>query len=450
MKYLKHVDADMILFFIDNNQTKHGKMIQQKPIYSINRLYGADYDYIFVLVKGFSAIVEQLLDSGVPEEKIVTYDRLGEVISIPQEMYAENGERSAEEWTANRKGKKIFICSYDFGRTGVPVALLNLAILLKKMNYHVLMAAVKGESALTYELRINGIDYISNVSDLYRNRNFLEQLKQFDLIILGTLILDEIGRFLSKTNIPIFWWIHESSETFYQDHPLPEKQGNIHYYGGGKRVLRKFAEYYPNEQIEELLYYLPDSRYSPHSHTEVRTFSLLGTWCERKAQDILISAIRELPEDVRKKCIFYFVGTAFGEERKYIESLCEEFSEIRYIYELTQAELAEFYKQIDVLICPSRDDPMPIVVTQALQNGIPCIISDQVGQCEYLVDMEGGTVFQSEDAAALKQLITEFAFCPDFKMEKYSQNARSIFDLYFSETIMKEKIEKILSNLIIF
>ena len=132
-----------------------------------------------------------------------------------------------------------------------------------------------------------------------------------------------------------------------------------------------------------------------------------------------------------------------------LDDICMEFAEVRYIYELSQEELAEFYKQIDVLICPSRDDPMPIVVTQALQNGIPCIISNKVGQCEYFYDMEGGVIFPSENISALKQWIIEFATCPKSKMEEYSQNARKIFELHFSEISMKENMEKILNDILI-
>ena len=448
LKYLKYIDEDKILFLIDNNPAKCGKRLNKKIIYPINKIHGVDYDYVIVLIKKYAFIVEQLLKEGIHVKKIITYDKLDEVIFIPQKVHAKNGEQSILEWAENRIGKKIFICSHNFSRTGVPVALMHLAVLLRQMNYHVLMAAER-EGALINELCKREIDYISNLGDIYFYNDFLEQMKRFDVVILGTLVLNEIGSFFSMLNIPIFWWIHESMDDLYQAYQLPENRGNIHYYGGGKRALRKFSEYYPNESIKELLYYLPDSQSLPHIYTETRTFSLIGAWSKRKAQDILLSAIEELPKHVRKKCVFYFVGTTLEEERKIIDDICMEFAEVRYISELSQEELAECYKQIDVLICPSRDDPMPIVVTQALQNGIPCIISNKVGQCEYFYDMEGGVIFPSENISALKQWIIEFATCPKSKMEEYSQNARKIFELHFSEISMKENMEKILNDILI-
>lgn len=446
-KYLSYIDSDKIICFVDNDERKIGGEIKGKTICSVKSILKADYDYIIVLVRDCTAIVEQLLQLKVSPEKIIPYNKLYDIVPIQQRLIAKNNECSVSQWIEKRGGRKVFICCHDFSRSGVPVASMNLALLLKKMNFQVLVAAV-GNGTLEEELRENNIDFISDIEGLYASERFMEQLKGFDIIILGTIAIVEVGRSLSKLNLPILWWIHESDEKFYKNIVLPKNRGNIHYYGGGKRVLERFHHCFPSELMKELLYFLPDIQITSHDFSGQRIFAIIGMVCKRKAQDILISAIKELSDDVRKKCVFYFIGVSENENKKMIENACQEFEQIRYVYEMNQKDLAEFYQKVNVLVCPSRDDPMPIVVTQALQNGIPCIVSSQVGQCEYINAIGGGSVFPSEDAIALKQQINKYALCSTEELEKCSKNAELIFDLYFSEKLMRNNVENIFSELL--
>lgn len=109
--------------------------------------------------------------------------------------------------------------------------------------------------------------------------------------------------------------------------------------------------------------------------------------------------------------------------------------------------MADFYRQIDVLVCHSRDDSMPIVVTQTMQIGIHCIVSDQVGQSKYIDKHGGGEIFASEDVVALAELLIKFAELSEDEMEQYGKDAEKIFEQYFSECVMRKNIEKILSDL---
>ena len=36
--------------------------------------------------------------------------------------------------------------------------------------------------------------------------------------------------------------------------------------------------------------------------------------------------------------------------------------------------MGDLYKEIDCYVCASRDDPMPIVATEAMQNNVPVIV----------------------------------------------------------------------------
>lgn len=81
---------------------------------------------------------------------------------------------------------------------------------------------------------------------------------------------------------------------------------------------------------------------------------------------------------------------------------------------------------------------MPIVVTQAMGNGIPCIISTEVGQVEYINDKENGIVIE---AGAMEYCINNRD-----KLPEMGRLSEKIFETYFSETIMRRKSEEMLKT----
>ncbi len=448
IRYCRYINIKEVQCFVDNDETKTGKILYEIPVCQTISILKREYDYILVLVKEYVDILKQLVQMGIPIEKIVPYDQLYDRGIIDVAVISGSRKQKISKWQEEHNGPQILVCSPDLSRTGVPVAMMNLILLLKDMKYQVLFAALC-EGDLEEELQEQNIDYIPNMRDAYQNTDFIRKFQKFDLIIMGSIILYDLGRALAELAVPIMWWVHESSDEWYTQ-KLPYNSGNIHYYGGGKRVLKKFHEYYPQESIQELLYYLPDVSSKPKALSNRRKFALIGAFDKtgRKAQDILIQAIKRMAVKTREKCEFYFVGVAWPEKRKEMEQLCRECMQIHYIYQMNQQELADFYGRIDVLVCPSRDDPMPIVVTQAMQHSIPCIVSDQVGQSEYIAKRGGGEIFTSENVEALAELLARFATCSGTEMEQYGKEANEIFEQYFSERIMRENLKAILDGLI--
>lgn len=104
---------------------------------------------------------------------------------------------------------------------------------------------------------------------------------------------------------------------------------------------------------------------------------------------------------------------------------------------MSQKELARAYRDIDVLACPSRDDPMPIVVTQALMYGKTCMVSKHVGQMEFIESGVNGFIFETEE-----ELAGQMAWVVDHKEKLYEigKRGRRIYEQNFSEEIMEKKL----------
>ena len=60
---------------------------------------------------------------------------------------------------------------------------------------------------------------------------------------------------------------------------------------------------------------------------------------------------------------------------------------------LSQAGFADALKEMHVLVLPSAEEAFGLVIVQALETGVPCIVSDRVGSKDLVGDKETGSIF---------------------------------------------------------
>lgn len=124
-----------------------------------------------------------------------------------------------------------------------------------------------------------------------------------------------------------------------------------------------------------------------------------GKLVPRKGPDLLLQAVRELPEKLYRRAVIAFLGD--GELR---ESLRQEAAgEVRFVGFQNQGRLSRYYHAADLLVLPSRvGETWGLVINEALHHGLPCIVSDGVGCAPDLVRPGvTGEVFSAGSAAAL-------------------------------------------------
>ena len=112
---------------------------------------------------------------------------------------------------------------------------------------------------------------------------------------------------------------------------------------------------------------------------------------------------------------------------------------------MNQEQLDRFYQHIDVLLCPSRDDPMPIVVTQAMMHAKPCIISENVGQSEYIKQGENGFTFRNEKTDELAEcMVWTLEHRPELRV--IGERTREIYETEFSKDSMRAAMQDIIAR----
>lgn len=445
-KYKKFMDMSVVECFADNSRAKNGMEIDGARVYFPSEIDFEPCTYVVIMVEQYQPIAEQLSGLGVPLSKIRTYKDLADLFSLDLTVSCNAGGIELGQWVdMHNKGKRIFVLSHSLARSGVPIALMNLSFLLKEMSYEVLYGALD-EGNLENELLQKEIDFIGDLWIIKSYKRFMNLIKQFDILIVGTLVLSELGSVLVELNLPTIWWLHESEQILFEKHKLPLRN-NVHYYGVGKRVIEVFGKYYPNEKIEKLCYFLPPTPISEKRAHTFFTFALIGWYGRRKAQDIFISALKLIPDQKRKEIRTILVCPSIEKVDEAWKRELKKALPIQIFGELSQEEILQLYKEIDVLVCPSRDDPMPIVVSQAMQNQIPCIVSNQVGQCEFLTGNNGGYVFENENVEQLAKIMEYCIEHPDEMREK-GKEAYDIFQGYFSQEVIKKRIEEVIIKIL--
>jgi O-antigen biosynthesis protein len=351
--------------------------------------------------------------------------------------------------------RNVLLVSHELSITGAPVALHYAAkALLENGDYPVIIAPYDG--SLRQTIVEDGIPVIIDYS-IMGDKIWINLAENFDMVVVSTLVCNGLIKHLEAANIPTLWWAHEAKASYEigaLKNTLPETiNDNIHLYCGGEYAKKVLLSYRPHLKSNILLYAVPDYA-NENSSTEYKmanlenkiVFSTIGSIMERKGQDILAKAIMEMAEQDVKHCKFLFIGKKVDAiTYAKVQELKNKYpDEVVLIDEVTRSELMEIYKICDCVICPSRDDPMPVFMTEAMMFSKIVICSENTGTAALIQDGVNGFVYQKDDyRLLLKKIIyvkqhlgslssmkekSREAYINNFTMNSFSNNFISIID----------------------
>lgn len=108
-------------------------------------------------------------------------------------------------------------------------------------------------------------------------------------------------------------------------------------------------------------------------------------------------------------------------------------SNVHFLGAVDNKALPEIYKHNDVFVLPSKSEAWGLVVEEALNNGLPVIVSDIVGCKDDLVTEKTGLVFQNGSKDSLKQAVQKMA---DIKF--YNSLRKGVSSLDFKMRMEKQ------------
>jgi glycosyltransferase involved in cell wall biosynthesis len=98
-------------------------------------------------------------------------------------------------------------------------------------------------------------------------------------------------------------------------------------------------------------------------------------------------------------------------------------------------DIKDYYQAFDLFVCPSRREPLPLVMLEAYDAGLPIVASTADG-CRELIEEYGGDLFPIGDVGALAALLRSHASAPRQRLNfdlspHYIENVnRTILDVY--------------------
>ncbi len=341
--------------------------------------------------------------------------------------------------------KKILVITHQLSRTGAPIVLLDMIRVFWEQGYKLeVITMLDGE--LRTELEKMEIPIKVQEHFLQQADEFFAYAGGFDFVVANTLVTFEALHLLKYMQIPVLWWLHEGRQYFEYFHKvLPDFQelpSNIHVVSVGHYVQKVVEELYG--VTTEILHFGIEDKYTNHRRStgnKVR-FLTAGTYSKVKAQDILVEAIRRLPEEYQQKAEFFFCGN----EQMYDESiflpvkqLCEEYENVTLLHQLSRSETLEWMEQCDCLVVPSRIDPIPTVAVEMMMKGNLCLCTEVCGVAHYIEDGVNGFTVPAEDVQALAEKIV-YIIENNCHLDDIRLAGRKIFEMYFSKQVFEPKV----------
>jgi len=365
------------------------------------------------------------------------------------------GEKILSKYSKNNNSKIIFLVSHELNLTGAPIALYYFSEYLKIKKEQPVFISTK-DGALRKLLINNNIPVIV-YKNIYNSEILLKSSSLYNLIVINTIVGIPLISFFNNTNIPILWWIHESSLSYPNNIKIPEYfNKNIHIYCGGHYAAEIFKKHIKYFNTKQLLYHIPDhTKISNDKKLIIKNknnkciFAIVGTLEERKGHDVLIKAIRLLNNEQIKNCLFIIVGKNHCKPSMYIiNKLIKEYPKnIIYLKTLNRKKIISLYQQMDCLICSSKDDPMPVVVTEAMIFSKIIICSENTGSAKLINEMKSGFIYKDNSPEELSKLI-DYVINNKNNLSQIKVQARKTYEKYFPRNVFDNSVELILDNII--
>lgn len=346
----------------------------------------------------------------------------------------------------------VLLFTHELSLTGAPIALLNMTKILKANNLNpIILSPKSGE--LEAELNAAQINYIVDPHLLvrfYRQDNNLQKfLSSFEIILFNTIDTLKFAQYI-KTNNRKICWVHEGefgyrcAESAFD---IQKSFNNINEVYSVGNYSKSFTDKYISpEKSKILLYGIEDTLidHPKHRNNEMLTFGIFGVCSERKGTDLFVEAIKRLPRKIKNSCAFKIIGRI--DDNEFCDNLKKAAQNENIIFtgQLSHDDTLKEMENLDVVVCPSLDDPMPIVCTEAMLLKKVVICSNKTGTASFIKNGINGYIYNIENDN-LSQIIID-AYDNKSQFNNLGNKWHQIYLDNFTNDIFEKNIRTIFSD----
>jgi glycosyltransferase involved in cell wall biosynthesis len=374
--------------------------------------------------------------------------------------------------------KKIIFISNNASRTGAPYVLLLFLKWLKKENKNIEIDIVflEGGDLLDDFKEVANVCY--NYSDILIKQTFINRLysyalrkinknntrknryiknianQSYDIIYANTIATISFATFLKKycnNQTKLIAHIHELNTTIKAYLPnFKEHIPFIDMFISVSQVVIDHlnSEWEVNPLINHLVYAFSDKEVQKGVvQKKIFEVGASGLVNSRKGDDLFIQVANYLKihyPDIKIK--FIWIGQIYNKERNSIEADLEKANLKKTVFFVgEQSKPENYYKNFDVFLMTSREDPFPLVCIEVGKSGIPIICFEKAtGTAEVLVN-GGGFIVPYLDVVAMAEKL--ILYYKDSALRDKDGNLNRVNFSKFTVEIMGEKIFNCIENL---
>lgn len=428
-----------VVAFSDNNETLWHTTVEYSYVITPNEIVNTSYDRVVILSNYYEQISTQLVDLGVPQNKIIHWD----------EFIVEN-KHTYEIEKSNSKAQvfqKALLISTTLDFNGGTLALVNAGEALKAEGYSVSICGPKAREEMVTYILSKGIDVLIAPAIQYPNDSEKEWIARFDKVIVNVFQMINTAYFISQF-MPVTWWLHESGESYSDIYGIImsinykidiTKCKNLRVYAVSNRAKAAFNEHFPSINVDVLPLGMDDfQNVVLNENHKIKTVAVIANLCPIKNQLLAIEAIRNIA-DVRLLLIGDSDETGYGEK----VIIAASANNIEILQGKTRKDLLRLYRDIDIVLCSSLEETLSMTIIEGMMNKKICITSDATGIADYMTDGVDGYIFKSGDANDLKNKL-EYVVSNWDKLDNVREAARKTYEDNFTLEKFGERIAEIL------
>lgn len=310
---------------------------------------------------------------------------------------------------------QVVLISHELSATGAPLMLLNAAkaILADGGSVRVLSYS---DGPLRQQFEALGVPVFYHPGFRHQRKLLNEFAGDCDYAVANTVIAYPAINLLKGPKV--LWWIHEAQvidkdyiARFRKKKIRPDLEQTLRQ-ASKLAVVSDYAQevvakYNPKTEVINLAVadVAAEKGASAKEAGEKIRFAMIGAVCEIKGQDIVVEAVKMLPEIYRKQAEFYIAGKQNNDFCNRLVAETKHISEVAWLPALDFDTLWDFYRDCDVVMVASRDESFSLVALEACMMSRPLIVSSNVGAKFLVKSGENGEVFAGGDAKSLCQAI---------------------------------------------
>ncbi len=172
----------------------------------------------------------------------------------------------------------------------------------------------------------------------------------------------------------------------------------------------------------------------------VLMFAAFSLEDSRKGGDLLASALRKLPDSLKKNCFLLMIGGGIGSNDIDIPSL-----ELGYVSNERFKAIA--YSAADLFIFPTRADNLPLVLQESMACGTPMITFDVGGVSDLVRSGETGFTADAEDVEGFRDAIVNLLEDSELRLIM-RKRCREIAEAEYSLPLQAERYLKVYQELL--